>query len=371
MNIESLIEKIDLFDELIIESGFRRDINDFIQSIQQTQNRNLVFMKDLSGRVKASLLHADNYSLASELKIVLRDNPPFTDLGTESQLDELDSNTEIDAEPYFQKFNNILTKLLQGIDNNKKELDTARQVFEKYKSESSDYKTKETQAIMSLVFKDLKTTGSIKEFAKVLSRWNRTLIVYHTLIKSDSPDDISLVEIQNGSIDVIFNIDFDVAVDLADLIKIGLKVYGAYLLYKSKRAREIIDSYMGNRKLIQMEKDRESLMLNNIRESISTKALEQHKERLKLDKKIDKAGVDKKIDEISAVVTDHIIKGNEIKLLTPPKLDENNEEKDVSEELRNESAIVRERFKQLDAEDKKLLLDKYSIKDTDEKTEER
>jgi hypothetical protein len=369
MNIESLIDKIDLFNELIIESGFRRDVNDFIQSIQQAQNRNLVFMKDLSSKVKTSLINVSNYSLESELKSVLRDSDPFTDLDTMTKLEEIDVDTEIDADAYFQEFNSILAQLLQSIDTNKTEIDNIRKVFEKYIANSSEFEAEEKQALMSLIFKDLKTTGSLKEFSRVLSRWNRTLIIYHTLIKSESPDDISLVEIQNGSIDVIFNIDIDVAVDLTELIKVGLKVYGVYLLYKSKRAREIIDSYMGNKRLIQMEKERETLMLDNIKESIANKALEQHKERLKLDKKIDKTGVEKKIEEISSVVTDHIIKGNEIKLLTPPKKEDESDENNLSDELREDTAIVRERFKNLNSKDKQLLLEKYSFKDSDEKKE--
>jgi hypothetical protein len=119
---------------------------------------------------------------------------------------------------------------------------------------------------------------------------------------------------------------------------------------------------MGNKKLIQMEKERETLMLDNIKESISQKALEQHKEKLKSDKKIDKTGVDKKIEEVSSVITDHIIKGNEVKLLTPPEPDED-QEKDLSEELMEETAIVRERFRQLGKKDQQLLLEKYSIKE--------
>ena len=40
---------------------------------------------------------------------------------------------------------------------------------------------------------------------------------------------------------------------------------------------------------------------------------------LKLTKKIDKTSSKVKIEEVSSVITDHIIKGNELKLLTPPK----------------------------------------------------
>ncbi len=367
MNIESLIFKIDLFNDLIIKSGFKRDITDYIQSIQQGQNQNLVFMKDLSSKVKNKLIEFDNYGLNSELGNVLRETEPFTTLNTLTQLEDLDSNSEIDGNNYFTNFNQILHQLNQQIDNNKNEIDNVDFVFQKYRSNEE---SEDERALVSLIFKDLKSTGTLKEFAKVLSRWNRMLLVYHRLLTSDSPDEIELVEIQNGSIDVIFNIDFDIALDLTELIKTGLKVYGAYLLYKSKTARLIIESYMGNQKLIKQEKDREKLMLENIKESIAQKARQQHNEKLKADKEIEKTSIEVKIEEVSSVITEHIIKGNELKLLTPPEINDEENEVDVSVELREETAKVRETFKNLSSEEKQLLLDTYSIKD-EEKTVEK
>lgn len=365
MNIESLIFKIELFNDLVIKSGFKRDITDFIQSIQQGQNQNLVFMKDLSGKVKNKLIEFENYGLEAELSLVLRENKPFTTLNTLNQLEELDSNTEIDGNNYFSKFNQILNQLKQHLDENKKELDTLLIFFQKYKSDNK-YESENEQALVSLIFKDLKSTGSLKEFAKVLNRWNRMLVVYHTLLTSDSPDEITLVEIQNGSIDVIFNIDFDIAIDLTELIKTGLTVYGAYLLYKSKTAKIIIESYLGNQKLLKQEKEREKLMLENIKESIAQRALEQHKEKLKSDRKIEKTSIEVKIEEVSSVITDHIIKGNELKLLTPPKINEEDGGNDISVELREETAKVRETFKKLTSEEKQLLIEKYSIKNEED-----
>lgn len=138
-------------------------------------------------------------------------------------------------------------------------------------------------------------------------------------------------------------------------------------MYKSKKAKEIIDSYLGHRRLIESENEREKLMLDNIKESIENKALEQHKEKLKIDKKIDKSGVNKKIEQVSSAITDHIVKGNEIKLLMAPTIKETDYGYNLSDDLREEAAIVRERYKNLNAEDKQLLLDKYSINEPDEK----
>jgi hypothetical protein len=367
MNIESILDKINSFESLVIESGLKRDVNDYIQSIQQPQNRNLVFMKDLASNLLTRLDNIEDNSLNSDLKIILKDSNPFTDLKTISELNSINNDNEIDAENYFQKFNSILSQLFSAIETNKIELDKLNNLLSKYTDESSVTESENEQALMSLIFRDLKTTSSLKEFCKVLTRWNRTLILYQTLLKSESPEDISLVEIQNGSIDVLFNIDIDISINLAEVLKVGLKVYGAYLLYKSKRAREIIDAYMGNKKLIAMEQEREILMLDNIKDSINSKLLEQHKEKLKLDKKIDKVGVDKKIEEISAVITDHIIKGNEIKLLTAPTT-ESKETNDLPTTLKEDAAIVRTRLKQISKEDKQLLIDKYSLKDDVENT---
>jgi len=363
MNIESIIIKIQLFEELVIESGFKRDLIDFIQSIQQPHNRNLVFMKDLSEKIILSFNDFENNSMGSELELVLKESEPFTYKNTHQKLLELNSDNEIDGNQYFQKFNSILNELNQSIDVNKSEIESINEIFTKYVTDKGEYDAESEQALMSIIFKDLQSTKSLKEFSRVLNRWNRTLLIYYTLLKSESPDEISLVEIQNGSIDVILNIDFDIAIELTELITVGLKVYSAYLLYKSKKAREIIDSYMGNKKLIAMEEKRENLMLDNIKESIKQKALEQHREKLKIDKKIEKTGVNKKAEEVSSVLTDHIIKGNEVKLLTPPAVDEENKEKDIATKLREDTAIVRERFKKLNQKDKQLLLDKYSIKD--------
>ena len=279
------------------------------------------------------------------------------------EIEEINEDPELLPEDYFQKFFNLLERINQLIISNEDEISTIEAIFNKY-TKSDESSLIGEQALLSLVFKDLQSTSSLKEFSKVLNRWNRTLLIYHTLLKSQSPEEISLVEIQNGSIDVIFSIDFDIAIELTELIKLGLKVYSAYLLYKSKTAREIIESYAGNSKLIKSENDREKLMLDNIKDSIKLKVLEQHNDKLLLDKNIEKAGAEKKADEISRIITDHIIKGNEVKLLNASKSNEE-DDKITSSELRASTTIVRERFKELEPKDKLLLIEKYYIK-TDE-----
>ena len=77
------------------------------------------------------------------------------------------------------------------------------------------------------------------------------------------------------------------------------------------------------------------------------------------------AAIENAVLAVSSVITDHIIKGNELKLLTPPEV-EDDDEKDLADELRDETATIRERYKQLSQQDKQLLIDKYSIKDEED-----
>lgn len=368
MNIESLLAKIELFEEFVIDSGFKRDMTDFAQSIQQNQNKNLVFLKKLSQKIKDYLIICDNNSLDSELDILLKKSTPFTKLGTLEKLNKIDKDGEISTNSYWTAFNTELNALIKILATNTSEINSVKAVFTQYAHKEDKENIHEQKALMSLIFKDLKTTGSLKEFSKTLSKWDRTLIMYHTLLKSESPKEISLVEIQNGSIDVIFNIDLDISIDLTKIVFAGLNGCAAYLLYKLK-GKEMMTSFMSNEKLMKLEEQKEKLMLNNIKDSVKHLVLEQHTERLKLDNKIDTASVEKKAEEISKVITEHIIKGNEIKLLNPPKEEDEEieEQEDPSQELKAVTTIVRERYKKLDEEEKLVLLEKYTIKDKEEK----
>ena len=157
MNIESLLNKIKIFKELVIDSGFKRDVIDNKQSIAQAQNKNLVFMKGLSENIKSNLIYFENNSLDNELNGVLRQNEPFTSLNTLEELEDLDADKEIDGQQYFNKFNTILTQLQKSIQSNETELNTVKTTFDKYVTEEDQYESDKEQAVMSLIFKDLQS----------------------------------------------------------------------------------------------------------------------------------------------------------------------------------------------------------------------
>lgn len=362
MNINSLMSKIRLFDELVINSGKQRDIVDFYNSIQNTENRNLIFMKDISARVQDYFSGFENYRLGEELNHVLRNTEAFTNLSIGEKLAELDSNSNFTAEEYYSHLSKMLSELTTRIDQNEAELDELGLVFEKYVESDIEEKQDEAGALMSIIFRDVKSTSSVKELSKVLHSWNQTLLIYHSLVTSESPTEIKLIEVQNGSIDIIVSLDFEVAINLVELITLGFKVYAAYLFYKSDVAKKIIESYSGSKELLDLETKRESLMLENIKESVNRKIQEQHIERLKVDKNIDKTSLDKKIDTVSSVVIDHIAKGNEVKLLEySTQEEEADKEQNASNELKFAISEVREGYKELPDEERIKLLEKYSI----------
>ena len=61
--------------------------------------------------------------------------------------------------------------------------------------------------------------------------------------------------------------------------------------------KPIVAGYLGNKKLIDGEKEREKELINNIGEAVKHKILEQHKKAIKSDKAIDK-NIDKKVEEV-------------------------------------------------------------------------
>jgi hypothetical protein len=118
---------------------------------------------------------------------------------------------------------------------------------------------------------------------------------------------------------------------------------------------------LGNEKLIKSEKERKSLLLDNIFESIAKQIQQQHKEKIEKDKNINKESVDKKITEVAKIITEHLIEGNEIKLL----LDNAEESKELINELKEKTQLVRNQYKSVDKEEIKFIEDKYIIKETD------
>jgi hemerythrin-like domain-containing protein len=277
-------------------------------------------------------------------------------------MDDLKNDTEIDQPRFFSKLQQILTQLNEKIQENKQAIDSIKNFIEPYTDVEEAHIAKENEAIISVILKDQKTISNLPEFTKNINAWNRILPIYHQVLTSHSPKDIEIIEVQNGSIDFVFSLDVDVALNLVELFKVGFKCYAAYLSYK-KIIAPITDAYFGNQKLLKSEKAREEELLNNIALAITSKIEEQHKLALKNDSKIDK-NIDKKVEQITNLITAHIIKGNDVKLLAfPTKENETAEQKKEKEESKKELEIksreVRIAIKELPKPELAKLLKEY------------
>ena len=230
MNIETLLDNISLFNNLLYESGFKRDIQDYVASMPNNQS-NIVTLREVAEKVKETLNKIYTSDLSESLKLVLplKALRPFTETDHLKILSTLLDDKEIPLSEFYNKLNNLLTNLNTQIDSNKTKLDELSKQFQPYITQQKEIVSENKQAILSLLFRDKKTITSLKEFSKIIKLWNRTIPIYHQLLSSSSPEDIEIVEIQNGSIDLVINLNFDIAINLIEVIRIGVECYLAYL----------------------------------------------------------------------------------------------------------------------------------------------
>lgn len=363
MNIETLAEHIKTFERYVNDSGFKRDLDDFASSLAASQN-NILALRDVAGKIHAGLQRVYESDLPEGLLILMPAEKvrPFTEERHDESFQGLIDDKEIQQAEFFNRLNQLLSQLRQQLGTNVAEVKRIQTFIEPFVAAGTRHRAEGELALISIVFREKETTSSLKQFTNTIRLWNRALPIYHQLLKSAAPKDIELVEVQNGSIDFVVNLNVDVAMDLVELFKVGFKVFAAYLAYK-KMAQPIIESYHGNKKLIQQEEEREKLMLENVGEAVYAELESQHARAKKADKKVDGTAIDKKVEQVADLVTAHIVNGNGLVLLDVPASDGDDAEEDgkeeKKEELRQHSSQVRRDLADLLPEDRTKLLEMY------------
>jgi hypothetical protein len=366
MNIEILHDHISTFNLKVVDSGFKRDLDDYSSSLPSSQN-NIVALREIAGKILSVLDSFYSSDLPDSLRALLpkKDIRPFLEMPHNITLKDLIENTEIQQQDFFNQLTQFINQLKKQIQQNINEINNINNFIAPYLSTEITTRTEQGIAMVSIVFKEQRTISSFSEFTKTLKEWNRTLPIYHQLLKSEPPKDIGIVEVQNGSIEFVVNLDVNVALDFAELFRLGFEVFAAYLTYK-QMLKPIIASYHGNKKLIDQETEREKDLLENIGTAIQSEINAQHKRAKKVDKKIDTSSVDKKIEVVTNLVTSHIVKGNDFKLLALP---ETKEQKDGQEDvpnkieaLRKQSSLARQQLRLIPPEAQQKLLEAYGQK---------
>jgi hypothetical protein len=361
MNIESLADYISEFRIRVIDSGFKRDVQDFLQSLPNNQG-NIIALREMAEKLCEGLAKIYTSDLPEALnRLFPTAKPrPFTEKNRLDEVAALASNKTIPQAEFFQKLNEIVQQIQAELQQNEAEIKKIELFISSYVEKDVKALSDAGYALVSIVFKDAPTISSLKELTKTLTAWNRILPLYHRLLKNESPEDVRLVQVQNGSIDFIVNLDVDVAINLADVFATGFKCYAAYLAYK-KILKPITDTYYGNKKLIAGEEERDKEMLNNIGVAIAGRIEQQHE--IAKASGVKSVHSEKMIEQIANLVTSHIVRGNDIKLISLPKADEKTEVETRANQkkidLREASIEAKNARRALPPDDMRKLLEMY------------
>jgi len=356
MNIETLADYIAEFRIRVIDSGFKRDVTDFVQSVPPNQS-NIIALREIAVKLRDGLekIHGSDLPDALNKLFPTQKVRPFTEKNYLGDVTSLVGNKTIAQADFFTKLHALVQQIQAELQQNEAEIVKIEAFITSYVEKDVKQLSDTKHALVSIILKDIATVSSLKELTKTLSAWNRVLPLYHRLLKSESPEDIRLVEVQNGSIDFIVNLDVDVAVNLADVFATGFKCYVAYLAYK-KLLKPITDTYFGNQKLIDGEAGRDREMLNNIGMAIEARIKQQHEKAV--ESGVMSVHPEKMIEQITNLVTAHIVRGNDIKLIALPKTT-NAEAAQTKNDLRESSIEAKNARRVLPPDDMTKLLDMY------------
>lgn len=372
MNIESIVEQINSFNEMVVESGFKRDLTAWITALSQPEvQSNIISLRDIAEKTLSALDAIENATVTESMSVVLPNEDTFASLTSQIEIRELIADPEVDVGTFHSRLNTILSALNSRISKDTNELKNRLEMLTPYLAANDEEWVSRDKAVISVIFKDLQTITSLKKFARSLDRWNQVLQMYHQLLNSESPEDIELLEVQNGSIDLIINIDVNLSLGLIAALAAGYKSFNAYLKYKTQKL-EIIESFAGNKKLIAGENQQETLLLENIKFAVRSTLENQHKLAKKTNPDINKESPNVKLDRVSSLLTDHIVKGNEVKLLSTGRSvgdGEEGETEQLSDALTDLTRQGNTLRKSLNAGDLKLLVAKYEIPDDTKNTE--
>lgn len=157
MNINTLNDIIGQFETEIVNSGFKRDLQDYVSSLPNNQN-NIVSLREIANKVLGKLDEVYNTDLPDNLIKLLPDKiKPFTQTTFNENLRVIIDDKAIDLPNFFQKLNQILSQINNEIKKNIAEIEKIKVFIEPYVQSKEEELTTEDSAIVSIVFKHEKT----------------------------------------------------------------------------------------------------------------------------------------------------------------------------------------------------------------------
>ena len=311
MNIESMNEYVGCFRFYVSDSGFKRDVTAFRESLPQNAN-NILPLRDITEKLIEGLTQMKSGDFANAAEKLLPDIQHFSPSEFLLELTSLRDDKESDLVTYHSLLSQILARLAAELDRDSDAVERIATFITPYVAASRSELGNSSSAIFSVIFKDKKTITGFREFSRTIASWNRMLQLYHQLLVNEPPADIEIIEVQNGSIDFVLSLDAKVAFNLADLFRVGFIAYAAYLAQKTLML-PIVEGYFGSKKLLELDKQRDEALLENIEVAISEQAKIQHENGGAKPENPEKV-----IEQVTKVITSHIVRGNDAKLLALP-----------------------------------------------------
>lgn len=352
MTVRKIIELVDFIKLTIGPSQYSGILQDQIVTIQNNTN-NLVLLKEIADKAISDFEKLKEKEIPELLdKVLVEKVKPFTQENYFQQLLNLKEANYPDPGSQYNTLNNILTQIQARVNQNIAELDKIKATVEPFLTKDFSELQKEDNTLFAIIFNNINSYNNLKTLSFELKNWDRGLFIYQQIISDETPKPFEIVEVDQGSIEVVLNLIFEVGEKLLDLFKTGLEVYAAYLAYKTVVHDNLLKSYKGNPLLIKSEEEREKLLLENVKVAVK----EELKKQAKKVKKHE--ALEKKIDEVTKLITEHIIKGNSVKLISAPADKEEILEKE--EEKENFYIASKSDYKKLDEETKQLLLTEFT-----------
>ncbi len=354
MTVRKIIELIDFIKSKIGVDFFATRLQDYIMTIQNNPG-NLVLLKDITDKAISDYGQLQYYEIPNLLeKVLVNTEKPFTREKYYQQLIDLKAQNHTAPDELYSHLNSYLTNIQTRVTSNIAELDRILETVKPFLSKDYSELQKGDNVIFAIVFANEKSYNTLKLLSFELKNWNKALFLYQQIVSEETPTPFEIIEIDQGSIEVVINLLIEVGSKLLDLFKTGLEVYAAYLAYKTVVQEQLAKSIDINEKLIRLKEEMEKELLENIKIAVKQELKKQAKQAKKHE------ALDKKIEEVAKLVTDHIVKGNSVKLLSAPA-DKNEEIMEKENEKEMAYLKTKSEYMKLDEPTKQLLIEKFTI----------
>ena len=352
MTVRKILELIISVKKQIGIDNYLTKLQDYQTTIQNNSS-NIVLLKEILDKAIFDLDNLIENSVPEFLeKLLVGKIIPFEFEKFKEQLIELKDKNHTDYSQLYSELTNILAQMLEKMNSNIAELDKISKVIEPFQTKDFEEIQEDNNAIFAIIFNNESSFNNLKSLSFELKNWDKELFLYQQIVSDETPKAFEIIEVEQGSVEVILNLTFDVAENLVDLFKTGMETYGAYLTYKTLIHDKLFATFKDNKKLMELEEEREKLLLQNVKDVVRNEIKKQAKKGKKHE------ALEKKIEEVTKLVTEHIIKGNSVKLLSAPEEKEEVLEKEKEKEIHYVKSKID--YKKLDEATKQLLLEEFT-----------